>query len=95
MNPVYRVMCILLALMLLVVAGISLFDRDATISEVQDRELMTFPKVTVSGLLNGNFLEELSVYYADTFPGREALLKGDGIVSKFFYLSDIKLEEAE
>ena len=44
---------------------------------------------------DGISLNELEAYYADTFPGRETLLKGDGIVSTFFDFSDLTLGETE
>ena len=95
MNRIYNVICGLLVLLLLAVGGISLFDRDATASEVQERELRSFPEFSVAGYLKGTFLNELEAYYADTFPGRETLLKGDGIVSTFFDFSDLTLGETE
>ena len=95
MNRIYNVICVLLVLLLLLVGGISLVDRDATVSEIQERELRSLPEFTVAGFLKGTFLEELEAYYADTFPGRETLLKGDGIVSTFFDFSDLTLGETE
>jgi hypothetical protein len=95
MNRIYHIFCGLLILLLLVAGCISLFDRDATVSEIQQRELKTFPKFTVAGFLNGSFLEDLEMYYADTFPGREALLKGDRIVTGLFDFSDLTFEETE
>lgn len=95
MKNIYVALCGLLVLLLLVFGGISLFDRDAVSTETEEPELKTFPAFSVSGLLSGSFGRELEEYYADTFPGREELLEGDGIVSTFFGFGDLKLEEAE
>lgn len=95
MKTIYQAFCGMLAVLLLTVGCISLFDRDATVSEIEERQLKTFPKFTISDFLKGTFQEELEAYYADTFPGRESLLEGDGIVSAFFDFSDLTLGEAE
>ena len=95
MKSYYHIFCGILVLLLLVVGSISLFDRDATESVIQERQLKTFPKFTFSGFITGAFMDELEAYYADTFPGREALLEGDSIVSNLFDFSDIVFAEAE
>jgi hypothetical protein len=95
MNRIYHVICLLLVLFLLVVGSISLFDRDATVSVVQDRQLKTLPEFRFTEFLKGTFQEKMEEYYADTFPGREALLEKDGIVSKFFDFSGLKLGNEE
>ena len=95
MRKIYNIVCGLLILLLLTFGSISLFDKDAKASELEQRELKSFPKVTFSGLLSGSFAEELENYYADTFPGREKLLERDGIVSTFFDFSDLELEAEE
>ena len=95
MNRIYHVICLILVLFLLVMGCISLFDRDATVSVVQDRQLKTFPEFRFTDILKGAFLEKVEEYYSDTFPGREALLEKDGIVSKFFDFSGLRLGETE
>lgn len=95
MGKIYHILWGLLILLLLTFGAISLFDKDARTSELEQRELKTFPKVTVSGILTGSFLEELENYYADTFPGREKLLERDGIVSNLFDFRDVELEAEE
>ena len=92
MKRFYMLLCGLLALLLLVFGAISLFDRDADWSEVQQRELKTFPQWSVSEFLSGSFLENLQAYYAETFPGRDSLLDADGIVSTFFDFGGLTLE---
>lgn len=95
MKIIYNAFCGLLVILLLAVGCVSLFDKDATVSQLEDRQLKAFPKFTVSGFLSGSFQRQLDEYYADTFPGRESLLTADGIVSAFFDFSDLTLGETE
>ncbi len=44
------------------------------ISETEKRELTDFPTLTVDGFLSGEFTDGVSLWYADTFPGREGLI---------------------
>lgn len=95
MNKIYHILCVFLVVALLIVGCISLVDRDATHSELEDRDLMTFPKITISGLFDGSFTRELQAYYGETFPGREGLLEGDFIVDIFFHFNLETEETAE
>lgn len=95
MRKIYNILCGLLILLLLTFGSISLFDKDAKASELEQRELKSIPKVTFSGILSGSFAEELDAYFADTFPGRENLLQRGGIVSNLFDFSDVELEAEE
>ena len=92
MKRFYMILCGLLALLLLIFGAISLFDRDADWSEIQQRELKTFPQWSVSEFLSGSFLDNLQAYYAETFPGRDRLLDADCIVSTFFDFGGLTLE---
>ena len=63
--------------------GLCWFARPA-VSESEKRELTKFPKLTVSDFLSGRFTDGISVWYADTFPGREGLIKAyHGVQSLF------------
>ena len=75
MRKIYTALCGVLLAVLLLIGLISGFDKDAWYSEKEERSLAEFPKLTVSGLLDGSFCRELSVYYTDTFPGREDMLE--------------------
>lgn len=46
-------------------------------SKVEKRTLTKFPAFSVQSFLNGEFLNGVSTWYADTFPFREALLTGN------------------
>ena len=81
---------ILLAALLAVVSlvgVVSLIDRDATESELENRRLAEKPELTLAGLMDGSYISELETYYSDTFPGREALLKANQTLNKFYYFS--------
>ena len=65
------------------IAGLCWFLRPAT-SETEKRELTEFPSFTVESFLSGEFTDQVSLWYADTFPGREGFIKAyHGIRSLF------------
>lgn len=53
--------------------GLCWFLRPA-VSETEKRELTPFPSFTLDDVQSGAFTDGVSVWYADTFPGREALI---------------------
>ena len=64
-------------------AGLCWFLRPAS-SETEKRELTEFPAFTVESFLSGEFTDQVSLWYADTFPGREGFIKAyHGIQSLF------------
>ena len=64
-------------------AGLCWFLRPAS-SETEKRELTEFPAFTVESFLSGEFTDRVSLWYADTFPGREGFIKAyHGIQSIF------------
>lgn len=85
MKRIYMILCVILLLALLGVGIVSLFDKDPTFSTVESRGLKSFPKITVSGIMDGSFVEDLREYYADTFPGREDLAESYADLSKFYF----------
>lgn len=65
------------------ILGLCWFARPET-SETEKRELTDFPTLTWDSLLSGAFTDGVSLWYADTFPGREGLIKAyHGIQSLF------------
>ncbi len=65
------------------IAGLCWFLRPA-VSETEKRELTPFPTFTIDSFLSGEFTESVSLWYADTFPGREGFIKGyHGVQSLF------------
>ena len=86
MSKIYQVICCLMILLLLAVGTVSLLDRDADFSETEGRYLKRFPKITVTSLLDGEFLRELEQYYEDTFPFRETLLGSQSALEALYGL---------
>ncbi len=59
---------------LTVVGVLSLTVEKPEVSEVEKRDLATFPEFTFESLFSGNYTEQLSMYFADTFPMRDTLV---------------------
>ena len=63
------------------VLGLAFFLRPSY-SESEKRELTPFPTFTVSDFLSGKYTEQISTWFADTFPFREGLISlSDTIMS--------------
>lgn len=92
MNRIYKILCAAILAVLLVVFLFALVDKDAVYSEKEGRELMGKPKLTVSSVLDGSFWDELQLYFADTFPGREALLDDYAELDQFYNFGEEKAE---
>ena len=60
--------------------GLAFFLRPAY-SESEKRELTKFPSFTVSTFLSGEFTEQVSTWFADTFPFREGLIAANDAIS--------------
>lgn len=76
-------------LFMLLVGLFSTFDKDATFSDSENRQLKTRPKLTLSGLLDGNYFIAYREYYADTFPGREGLMEKNTTLNAFYYFTGL------
>lgn len=58
------------------VVGLLFFARPSA-SAVENRQLTAFPTFTVEGFLDGSFTNDLSLWFADTYPLREPLVSID------------------
>ena len=85
MKRIYTALCGIMMLFMLLVGLISTFDKDATFSESEKRQLKTRPKLTLSALLDGNYFNDYREYYADTFPKREKLMESNTTMNGFYY----------
>lgn len=85
MKRIYSVLCGFMLLFMLMVGLISTFDKDATFSEAEKRQLKTKPALTISGLLDGTYFNKYREYYADTFPNRETLMDSNTTLNGFYY----------
>lgn len=61
-------------LLLVAVVGLLIFLRP-TVSETEKRELTKFPDLTWDALVSGDYFSQITTWYADSFPGREGLIK--------------------
>jgi len=95
MKRIYTALSGILLLFFLLVGLISTFDKDATFSDSENRQLKTKPKLTISGLLDGNYFISFREYYADTFPGREKLMEGNKRLNMFYYFSALSGKDSE
>ena len=76
-SPKAKIMGVALAVILLCsgfLAGLCWFLRPVE-SETEKRELTKFPSFTMDAFLSGAYTDQISRWYADTFPGREGLIK--------------------
>lgn len=62
----------------------SFITRDKEISFSERRKLTTFPKVSISAILDGTFFEDLNDYFVDQFPYRDQFRKVKGIINSSF-----------
>lgn len=90
MKKLYTILLVLLLAAAMAVGIWSLADIDATTSTVENRELASKPTFSLAKLLDGSYVSELETYYSDTFPGREALLRANQILNRFYYFSGSK-----
>ncbi len=65
------------------VMGALLFARPAA-SAVENRELTRFPAFTWEGFVDGSFLNDVSLWYADTYPIREPLVAANRAVASLY-----------
>ena len=72
----YKIYVFSVALMLMAVGALIIPLRPRE-SAVEKRTLTKFPAFSVDSFLNGEFLNGVSTWYADTFPFRETLLAGN------------------
>ncbi len=73
-------------LLLLFVIGLLLFLRP-DFSASEKRDLTPFPDFSVDAFLSGEYFSQINTWYADTFPGREALLKINDAIHGLFGVS--------
>ena len=64
-----------------------------TVSESEKRELTKFPAFTVESLLSGEYFDEITLWFSDTFPGREAWLSVATFTESLHGYSEISIVE--
>ncbi|HWP52360.1 MAG TPA: DHHW family protein [Clostridia bacterium] len=73
-----------------------LYGNRPTMSEIEKRDLAPWPVFSASSLMHGQYTKQLSAYFADTFPGREELVKLAGSIreQRGFRFSNVWLYDA-
>ena len=94
MKRIYTALSVFFLLFLLLVGLISTFDKDATFSEAERRQLKTKPALTVSGLIDGTYFNKYREYYADTFPNRETLMDSNTTLNGFYYFGGLGSDDS-
>jgi hypothetical protein len=87
MKKLYTCLLSVLLGVLVILGAISLFDRDKTVSLVENRKLASKPVFSWSALFKGTYIQNLETYYADTFPFRDNLLSVNKKLNRFYYYS--------
>lgn len=54
------------------------------ISDMEQRQLTKFPTVSAKTLFNGEFFSEVGLWYADSYPGREGMIKADNAIKNIY-----------
>ena len=65
------------------VLGLLWFLRPS-VSEVEKRQLTSFPELTIESLFSGDFTAGVSTWYADTFPFRDQLVGADLALKRLY-----------
>ena len=92
-----KVLGVVLAVLLLCggfLTGLCWFLRPAE-SETEKRELTKFPTFTLDTFLSGEFTDQVSRWYADTFPGREGLIKAYHGIQSLYGIRGEQLQQGD
>ena len=63
-----------------------------TVSNSENRELAKFPEFSVSAVVSGDYFDDISTWFSDTFPGRERWLQISSDISSLHGYSEISIE---
>ena len=96
--PVRAVFNALLIFLIITAVGITaaFYADRPTSSDIEKRELVKLPEFSMSLLANGQYTRQLSAYFADTFPGREQLVRLASIIkeNRGFQFGNIRIYSA-
>ena len=68
-----------------------IFPLRPKVSNIEKRELTRFPSVTISSFLDGSFQNQLSTWFADTFPFREGLISLNSNFKSLYGKNSVKI----
>ena len=60
---------------IVVMGAAAIFLPKPTVSEYEKRELAKFPEFSLESLFSGDYMEQLDLFFADTFPAREKFVE--------------------
>ncbi len=63
-----------------------------TRSQMEKRDLATFPVFSVEALVEGSYFDDITLWFSDTFPGRETWLQVADYSESFYGHSDISIQ---
>lgn len=72
-----------------------LFFLRPTVSETEKRELTPFPSLTWSSFWSGDFTKEVSVWYADTYPLREGMIRASQTMKTAYGIQSVSIKITE
>ena len=64
------------------------------VSESEKRELAKFPEFSVEALISGDYFDGITLWFSDTFPGRESWIAASQYTSSFHGYSEIAIDGA-
>ena len=85
-----RIYAFAVTMLVVAVVGLLLFLRP-TVSESEKRELTKFPTLTWDSLISGDYFSGITTWYADTFPGREGLIKANNYIHSLFGFRTVQI----
>lgn len=65
-----------------------------TVSDSEKRELAAFPDFSLEALVSGDYFDDITLWFSDTFPGREDWISLSQYTSSFHGYSEIAIEGA-
>ena len=66
-----------------------------TVSYIEKRSLAQFPEFSVETLVSGDYFDDITTWFSDTFPGRETWLEVASYTKSFYGSSDVMINEEE
>lgn len=82
-TDILRIVITSITLVFFFIVGCLMFLRPA-VSESEKRNLTEFPEFTWEGFLSGEWTNQLSLWYSDTYPMREGMIKANNSISSLY-----------
>lgn len=73
------------------VVGFLTFLRP-TVSESEGRPLTSFPSFSIKAFLSGDYTSQISLWYSDSYPGRDAMLDINGELKSLYGIHNVSFE---